>query len=76
MESVSRSESTREVELISSHHNHRMRIEICAQWDRMSMQDVAAQMFAQCHEHYGDVGYLREPYYGEPYPTRAPMLQP
>ena len=37
----------------------------------MSMQEVGAQMSAQCNDHYGDVGYLREPYYGKPYPTQV-----
>ncbi len=35
------------------------------------MREVGAQMSAQCSDHYGDVGYLREPYYGEPYPTQV-----
>lgn len=46
-----------------------MRIEICAKWDRMSMQEVAAQFAAQFNGVGGEVGYLSEPYYGEPYPT-------
>jgi hypothetical protein len=51
-----------------------MAIDICAQWDRMSMQDAAAQLSSKFNVEYGDhgaVGYLREPYYGGPYPTQT-----
>jgi hypothetical protein len=48
-----------------------MRIEICAQWDRMSMQEAAAQLSAKYHGGGGEIGYLGEPYFGAPYPTQA-----
>ena len=48
-----------------------MRIEICAQWDRMSMAEAAAQLSAKYYGDCGEVGYLCEPYYGEPYPIQA-----
>lgn len=48
-----------------------MEIEICAQWDRMSMQEAAAQLSAKYNLAGGAVGYLREPYHGEPYATRT-----
>jgi len=51
-----------------------MAIEICAQWDRMSMPEAAAQLSGKFNVEYGDhgaVGYLREPYYGGPYPTQT-----
>jgi hypothetical protein len=48
-----------------------MRIEISAQWDRMSVQEAAAQLSAMYNGDRGDVGYLREPYFGAPYPTQA-----
>ena len=35
-----------------------MAIEIAARWDRMTMQDVAAQFSAQCLGSRGNVGYL------------------
>jgi hypothetical protein len=51
-----------------------MAIEIAARWDRMTMQDVAAQFSAQCLGSRGNVGYLSETYFGGPYPTE--MLAP
>ena len=47
-----------------------MGIDIYAEWDRMSMQDKAAQItgFSVAHGH---VGYLREAYHGEPYATKV-----
>jgi hypothetical protein len=52
-----------------------MEIEVCAQWDRMSMQEAAAQLGGKFDAGYGieasNVGYLREPHYGEPYATKA-----
>jgi hypothetical protein len=52
-----------------------MSVEIYARWDRMSMQDAAAQLSGKYKVGYGlesgNVGYLREPYYGAPYPTQA-----
>ena len=51
-----------------------MAIDICAQWDRMSMQEAAAQLsrkFNVDDRDCGEVGYLREPYFGAPYPTQA-----
>ena len=48
-----------------------MGIDICAQWDRMSMEDAAAQLSAKYNGDGGEVGYLREPDYGDPYPTHA-----
>jgi hypothetical protein len=52
-----------------------MDIEVCAQWDRMSMQEAAAQLGGKFNIEYGisgagNVGYLREPYHGEPYATK------
>ena len=51
-----------------------MGIDISARWDRMSMQEAAAQLSSKFNVEYGDhgaVGYLREPYYGGPYPTQT-----
>ena len=48
-----------------------MDIEVCAQWDRMSMEEAAAQLSGKFSNDYGDVGYLREPYHGTPYATEA-----
>lgn len=48
-----------------------MRIEIYATWDRMSMEDAAAQLSAKFSGDRGEVGYLSEPYWGEPYPIQA-----
>jgi hypothetical protein len=52
-----------------------MEIEVCAQWDRMSMQEAAAQIGGKFNAgdgiDAGNVGYLHEPYYGEPYATKA-----
>ena len=52
-----------------------MDIEISAQWDRMSMQEAAAQLGGKYNTDYGvasgEVGYLREPHHGEPYATRT-----
>ena len=47
-----------------------MGIDIYAKWDRMSMQDEAAQITGFSVEH-GHVGYLREAYHGEPYATKV-----
>ena len=69
MESVSR--SNREWSTLSALIiNHRMGIDIYAEWDRMSMQDKAAQITGFSVEH-GHVGYLREAYHGEPYATKV-----
>jgi hypothetical protein len=51
-----------------------MAIEIAAQWDRMTIHDVAAQYSAKCQGSRGNVGYLSETYFGGPYPTE--MLAP
>jgi hypothetical protein len=48
-----------------------MRIEICAQWDRMSMREAAAQLSAKYNGGGGELGYIGEPYFGAPYPTQA-----
>jgi hypothetical protein len=51
-----------------------MDIDICAQWDRMSMEEAAAQLSGKFNVGYGDygkAGYLREPHHGEPYATKA-----
>lgn len=52
-----------------------MDIEVCAQWDRMSIQEAAAQLGGKFSADYGfdagNVGYLREPIHGEPYATKA-----
>ncbi len=52
-----------------------MDIEVCAQWDYMSMQEAAAQLGGKFNTEYGveagSVGYLREPYHGEPYATKT-----
>ncbi len=48
-----------------------MGIDIYAKWDRMSMQDAAAQMSGVFSTEHGYVGYLREAYHGEPYATKV-----
>lgn len=48
-----------------------MRVEICAQWDRMSMAEAAAQFSSKSSGEGGAVGYLSETYYGTPYPTQT-----
>ena len=48
-----------------------MGIDIYAKWDRMSMQEAAAQLSAKHYGDCGELGYLSEPYYGSPYPTEA-----
>lgn len=70
-----RGAKVREVELSALITDYRMSIEVYARWDGMSMQEAAAQLSSKCNVSYGIdagcTGYLREPYYGEPYPTRA-----
>jgi hypothetical protein len=68
MESVSRSERERS-SLSALIINHRMGIDIYAQWDGMTEAEEAAQITGFSIEH-GHVGYLREAYPGEPYATR------
>jgi len=69
-ESVSRSNRERS-NLSALIINHRMGIDICAQWDRMSMAEAVAQVSAKYNGDRGEVGYLSESYYGAPYPTEA-----
>ena len=35
------------------------------------MADAAAQLRAEFNGDRGDIGYISEPYYGQPYPTQA-----
>ncbi len=74
MESVSRDNRERS-NLSALITNHRVEIEVCAQWDRMSMAEAAAQIGGKFNAGYGiepgNVGYLHEPYYGEPYATKT-----
>ena len=70
MESVSRSDRERS-NLSALIINHRMGIDIYAEWDRMTLQETAAQQKAWASAEEGDVGYLREAYHGEPYATRV-----
>jgi hypothetical protein len=51
-ESVSRSNRERS-NLLALIINHRMDIEVCAQWDRMSMQEAAAQIGGKFNAGYG-----------------------
>ena len=48
-----------------------MGIDIYAKWDRMSMQDEAAQLKVWASAEAGQLGYLREAYHGEPYATEV-----
>ena len=70
-ESVSRSNRERS-NLSALIINHRMGIDIYAQWKSMTEADFEAQMtgFSTVHGH---VGYLREAYHGEPYATYVLM---
>jgi hypothetical protein len=48
-----------------------MGIDIYAKWDRMSMQETAAQKKVWASAVDGHLGYLREAYHGEPYATKV-----
>lgn len=52
-----------------------MDIEVCVQWDRMSMREASAQLSAKYNADYGfrsgTTGYLREANLGEPFAIKT-----